>query len=92
MDLFNPRLPEEKLYKNFRFISADPDFAKIRPIIQNWANGLLDRRGEGQKIINEFQTTFNSSMWELYLNRALIELGCIVDFSKERLKNLPLSA
>lgn len=82
LDLFSPRLPEEKLHKNFRLISADTNFAKIRPIIQNWADGLLDRRGEGQKFINEFQTTFNSSMWEIYLNRALIELGCAVDFSK----------
>lgn len=34
------------------------------------------------KFLKEFQSTFNSSMWELYLNRALLELGCSVDFSK----------
>ncbi|CAH2405407.1 hypothetical protein [Mesorhizobium ventifaucium] len=82
LDLFTPRFRKEKLHNHFRLISADPDYAKAQPIIQNWATGLLDRRGESQKFINEFQTTFNSSMWELYLNRALIDLGCSVDFSK----------
>ncbi|WP_234786754.1 hypothetical protein [Rhizobium rhizogenes] len=80
--MFTPRFPEEKLHDHFRLISADPDYTKVQPIIQNWATGLLDRRGENQKFIKEFQTTFNSSMWELYLNRALIDLKCSVDFSK----------
>lgn len=82
LDLFTPRFPEEKLHDHFRLISADPDYAKVQPILQNWATGLLDRRGESQKFVNEFQTTFNSSMWELYLNRALTDLKCSVDFSK----------
>ena len=82
LNLFTPRFQEEKLHNHFRLISADPDYAKVQPIIQSWATGLLDRRGESYKFINEFQTTFNSSMWELYLNRALIDLGCSVDFSK----------
>ncbi|TCR97807.1 hypothetical protein [Rhizobium sp. BK418] len=82
LGLFDPRFGVEKLHRHFRLISADPDYAKVQPIIQNWATGLLDRRGESQKFIKEFQTTFNSSMWELYLNRALIDLGCSVDFSK----------
>lgn len=82
VDLFNPRLPNERLHRNFRLISADPAFATVRLIIQNWGNGLLNRHSEGQKFVNEFQTTFNSSMWELYLNRALSDLGCSVDFSK----------
>jgi len=82
LNLFVPRFGEEKLHNHFRLISTDPDYAKVQPIIQSWATGLLDRRGESYKFINEFQTTFNSSMWELYLNRALIDLGCSVDFSK----------
>ncbi len=81
LDLFTPRFPEEKLNDHFRLISADPDYTKVQPIIQNWATGLLNRRGESQKFIKEFQTTFNSSIWELYLNRALIDLKCSVDFS-----------
>ncbi|WP_247877663.1 hypothetical protein [Brucella pituitosa] len=82
MDLFDPRFQSERLHKHFRAISADAGYKKVRPVIQAWATGLLNRKGESEKFINEFQTTFNSSMWELYLNRALIDLGCSVDFSK----------
>lgn len=82
LNLFAPRFPEEKLHHHFRLIAATPEYAKVQPIVQRWATGLLDRRGEKQKFINEFQTTFNSSMWELYLSRALVDLGCSVDFSK----------
>ncbi|KQV41240.1 hypothetical protein [Rhizobium sp. Root1204] len=82
LNLFDPRFPEAKLHDHFRLINAHPDYAKVKPVIQDWATGLLDRRGESQKFIKEFQSTFNSSMWELYLNRALIDLGCSVDFSK----------
>lgn len=82
LDLFDSRFPDAKLHDHFRLICADPDYADVLPVIQNWATGLLDRRGENQKFIKEFQSTFNSSMWELYLNRALIDLGCSVDYSK----------
>jgi len=82
MDLFDPRFQSERLHKHFRAISADAGYKKVQPVIQAWATGLLNRKGESEKFINEFQTTFNSSMWELYLNRALIDLGCSVDFSK----------
>jgi hypothetical protein len=82
MDLFDPRFQSERLHKHFRAISTDAGYEKVQPVIQAWATGLLNRKGESDKFINEFQTTFNSSMWELYLNRALIDLGCSVDFSK----------
>ncbi|WP_202112325.1 hypothetical protein [Cereibacter sphaeroides] len=82
MDLFVPQLPEKNLHPSFRIISSDPAYAKVKPIIQNWAAGLLDRRGESKKFLKEFQSTFNSSMWELYLNKAFLEMGCSVDFTK----------
>ena len=82
MDLFDSRFQIERLHKHFRAISTDAGYEKVQTVIQAWATGLLDRKGESDKFINEFQTTFNSSMWELYLNRALIDLGCSVDFSK----------
>lgn len=82
MDLFDSRFPDPKLHDHFRLIRSDPNYADVLPVIQNWASGLLDRTGECQKFIKEFQSTFNSSMWELYLNRALVDLGCSVDYSK----------
>ena len=82
LDLFVPQLPEKKLHPSFSTISSDPAYAKVKPIIQNWGAGLLDRRGESKKFLKEFQSTFNSSMWELYLNRAFLEMGCGVDFTE----------
>jgi len=82
LDLFEPRFPEAKLHDHFRLICSDPAYAKVLPVIQSWATGLLDRKGESHKFIKEFQSTFNSSMWELYLNRAMGDLGCSMDYSK----------
>jgi hypothetical protein len=82
LDLFEPRLQEAKLHDHFHLIRSDPAYAEVMPIIQNWAAGLLDRKGESKKFINEFQSTFNSSMWELYLNRAMSDLGCSVYYSQ----------
>jgi hypothetical protein len=49
-----------------------------RQVILEWSNGFLDRDG---KFVVEFQTTFNSSFWELYLNAALRSLGFALDFT-----------
>lgn len=82
IDLFEPRLPKDKLHPSFCEIKSNPDYAKVMPVIQGWAAGLLGRKGEAEKFVKEFQTTFNSSMWEIYLNKALSELGCTVDYTK----------
>ncbi|WP_271893359.1 hypothetical protein [Candidatus Phyllobacterium onerii] len=82
LDLFEPRLPDRKLHSSFREIRTNPTYAKVMPVIQHWAAGLLDRKGEVDKFVKEFQSTFNSSMWEIYLNKALTDLGCSVDYSK----------
>ncbi|NVJ09916.1 hypothetical protein HUW63_32415 [Myxococcus sp. AM001] len=82
IDLFEPRMPEDKLHESFRLIRQDPAYAPVMPVIQGWAAGLLERRREGDKFVKELQSTFNSAMWEIYLNRALMELGFEVDFSK----------
>jgi len=70
------------MHPHFRKIYQDPAYAGVLQIIEEWADGVLQRKGEARKFIKEFQSTFDSSMWELYLNRALIDLGCKVDYSK----------
>lgn len=47
-------------------------------ILTEWAEGFVDRDG---KFVEEFQTTFNSCFWELYLHAALKEVGCRIDFA-----------
>jgi hypothetical protein len=47
--------------------------------LAKWSQGFVDRDG---KFVREFQTTFNSSFWELYLHAGFKELGFTIDFSK----------
>ena len=82
MNLFETKLPDKRLHTSFRQIIRDPSAGPVREVIQSWAEGLLDRRGEQRKFINEFQTTFNSAFWEIYLNRVFPELGLKVDYTK----------
>lgn len=63
MNLFEPKFPTEKLHPHFKTIIDSGDIGKM-DVLQDWAKGFKDRDG---KFVNEFQTTFNSSFWELYL-------------------------
>ncbi|MEH2049508.1 hypothetical protein [Nostoc sp.] len=78
MDIFTPVVPKEQLHSNFRFIVQPELCEPERAVIQNWADEFVDRDG---KFIREFQTTFNSSFWELYLAACFKQLGCNIDFS-----------
>lgn len=77
MDLFSPIVPEGAWHPNFAAQMRQPN-PWNRAVLSDWAKGFVDR---DRKFIREFQTTFNSSFWELYLNAVLRELGCTVDFS-----------
>lgn len=77
MDLFENVLPEERLHEMFKKLMK-PEHLPERKLIQSWAEGFQDRDG---KFVNEFQTTFESSMWELYVHACLKEVGATIDFS-----------
>jgi hypothetical protein len=77
MNLFDTEIPEERLHKLFHMMRG-PQYLPERRVLEGWAEGFIDRDG---KFVNEFQTTFESSMWELYLNAYLKELGAILNFS-----------
>lgn len=77
MDLYSPVVDEDKFHPHFRRVSSDlPANMYSRRVLESWVEGFPDRDG---KFVMEFQTTFNSSFWEVYLYAALRELG--VDFS-----------
>ncbi|MGG6267528.1 hypothetical protein [Leptolyngbya sp. AN10] len=80
MDLFTPIVPESKQHHNFSHILRPIYHSPEIDVIQGWADDFKDRDG---KFVKEFQTTFNSSFWELYLFACFKELGCKVDFSYE---------
>jgi len=80
MDLFTPLVSEDQQHPYFRLLTQPNFGTQELEVIKSWANGFIDRDG---KFAKEFQTTFNSSFWELYLSACFRELGCTVDFSHE---------
>ena len=78
MQLFEPIVGESQQHPNFRSLLLRNDYYAF-DVIQDWARGFVDRDG---KFVREFQTTFNSSFWELYLFAVLKKYGLKVDFSK----------
>lgn len=83
MDLFSTKIAKNKLHDSFKHIYKNNSYAPVRDIIQLWGRGLLERSGEQNKFVNEFQTTFNSALWELYLNEMFILLNYSVDYTKD---------
>jgi hypothetical protein len=78
MDLFTPIVQPEKFHPNFANCFARRN-SHDEAVIAKWAEGFIDRDG---KFVEEFQTTFNSSFWELYLHAILKEAGCKIDFTQ----------
>jgi hypothetical protein len=77
MDLFTPIVSEKEQHPNFRNTSKLPNRFNCE-VINDWASGFQDRDG---KFVKEFQTTFDSSFWELYLFAVLKHFRLNVDFS-----------
>ena len=77
MKLFELAVHPEKLHKNFKVI-LDPARDAERAELQRWAEGFPDR---DNKFIQELQTTFDSSFWELYLKALFTDYGFDIDWS-----------
>jgi hypothetical protein len=77
MDLFTPLVSEETQHPNFRTISKYTNTFN-QDVLNEWAGGFKDRDG---KFVKEFQTTFDSSFWELYLFAVMKHFHLEVDFS-----------
>ncbi len=70
MQLFKKTLPEDKLHKNYLSILKSTK-KEDRDELLRWCKGFPDR---DNKFVKEFQTTFNSSFWEVYLYALFQEL------------------
>jgi hypothetical protein len=79
VELFKPIVPPERFHPNF-VNTLRPASASVRKVLSKWACGFVDR---DNRFIKEFQTTYNSAFWELYLFAVCKELGIKVDFSFE---------
>ncbi|MDD1131207.1 hypothetical protein [Pseudomonas shahriarae] len=77
--LFKPLTCNESLlHPHFKHLLKDEN-KLIRDVISRWASGFEDR---DNKFNHEFQTTFNSSFWEVYLFQCFKDLNMAIDFSK----------
>lgn len=77
MDLFTPIVPVDKQHPIFQLLLLEENSPE-RDVVRAWADGFVDR---DRKFVKEFQTTFESSFWELYLYSVLKEYGAETDFS-----------
>ena len=77
VDLFTPQVAPELFHYNFKAALHDSSFGE-REVLTRWANDFTDKDG---KFVKEFQTTFNSAYWELYLHAAFRDLGFSNDLS-----------
>jgi hypothetical protein len=76
MDLFTPVVEDDLQHKNFSSVLI-PHRKAERELLEKWAEGFIDRDG---KIVKEFQTTFNSSFWEIYLFSVFKHYGLSIDW------------
>ena len=83
MNLFIPRVNYKQLHPYFKRLTQESCYQDVLNTIQEWTNELANRKKESDKFIKEFQISFNSSLWELYLNKAFQDLGFKIDYSKE---------
>lgn len=80
MDLFTPVVPKDKQHQNFKQVLLRLGGGEI-DVIKSWAEGFEDRDG---KVVKEFQTTFNSTFWEVYLHGLFKHYGHKIDWSHNR--------
>ena len=75
-NLFAPLVAEERRHPIFSKLQQ-PEYLAEREVLNHWSEGFVDRDG---KFVKEFQTSFESSMWELYIFACIKELGGKVEF------------
>ena len=75
MNLFAPIVPTSRWHPIFKMLCHDEN-APERAVLVEWARDFVDRDG---KFVQEFQTTFESSFWELYVHASLREFGMTID-------------
>lgn len=78
IDLFKI-VTKNKLHPNFENL-LHPKYKLVREVLESWSEGFEDR---DNKFVKQFQETFNSMFWELYLYQCLRILKMDIDFSKQ---------
>jgi hypothetical protein len=71
IDLFTAVVDADEQHPNFKRV-LEHTMAAERAQLAKWTEGFPDR---DNKFVKEFQTTFNSSFWEIYLHALFKEYG-----------------
>jgi len=77
MNLFKDLVSPNKQHKNYLSILKYPNSADREELLR-WSDNFPDR---DNKLVKEFQTTFNSSFWEIYLFALFNEIEMKMDWS-----------
>jgi hypothetical protein len=77
IDLFTPIVTEAEQHPNYRRV-IEHAMAAERAQLAKWVEGFPDR---DNKFVKEFQTTFNSSFWEVYLHALFKRYGFACNWS-----------
>lgn len=74
LDLFKtlPKLAEEKLHPKYKLLRDNFTIMGAKEILLEWSDGFVDR---DNKIVEEFQTSYHATFWELYIHAVLKEVG-----------------
>jgi glycosaminoglycan attachment site len=80
MKLFDVIVDKKELHPDF--VRCQKDKYKVE-VLEEWADDDLIYRDGNNKFVKEFQTTFNSALWELYCNQVLKKLECKIDLIHE---------
>lgn len=71
---------EKKQHTKFKYLKNEPQLIHEKNLLSNWAKGLVDR---DKKFVREFQETFHSSFWEIYLYQLFKRSGFELDQTKQ---------
>lgn len=71
IDFFSPIIPANDFHRNFKQM-IKPQAANLRAGFTKWAEGFVDR---DNKIVKEFQSSYNSVFWEIFLHALFKELS-----------------
>ena len=77
MNFFLPVVDTLDFHENFKRVLIKNN-KPAQKLFNEWASGFVDR---DTKLIKEFQTTFNSTFWEVYLFAVLKEYRLNVNFN-----------
>jgi len=81
LPLFQSVVPLERQHPIYRRLLENAYEAE-RLVLLNWSDGFVDRDG---KFCHEFQISFESCFWELYIHACLKKLGAVYSSNTEQL-------